>query len=128
MELLVCGAPMEMHHKCTYQDLARRKAYDNQPPIVDGVEEILDTFSKEEQLSYQLLPLRFMWQFLNGLHISPINWVTKPGKKGRFCLDPTSTLLVRVIGLETICNLDPLPTIHRFSILNTGYHPTVSLL
>jgi hypothetical protein len=90
MELLVYGAPLEMHHKCTYQDLARREAYDNHPPIMDAVEEILANFSKEEQLSYQLVLHRFMWWFLNVLNIPPINWVTQPGKKGRFCLDPTS--------------------------------------
>jgi hypothetical protein len=81
MKLLVYGVPLEMHHECTYADLARREAYDNHPPIVDAVDESLANFSKEEQLSYQLLLPRFLWRFIPGLHISPINWVTQTGKK-----------------------------------------------
>jgi hypothetical protein len=46
MDLLRFGAPLEMHHSCTYQDLARREAYDNHPPIVDAIDEILRNFKQ----------------------------------------------------------------------------------
>jgi hypothetical protein len=92
MELLVYGAPLELSLACTFQELAEREAYDNHPPLADALEEVLTMFQKEEQLAYHLLFPRFIWQFLYGLFISPINWVTAPGKEGRFCLDPTTNI------------------------------------
>lgn len=120
MDLLRFGAPLEMHHSCTYQDLARREAYDNHPPIIEAIDEILRNFSKEEQLSYQLLLPRFIWRFINGLHISPINWVTQPGKKGRFCLDPTSHITRSKHTFGN--NLQPRPPPVDPSFISPKYH------
>ena len=87
------GAPIAGHHECAFEDVRRREAYDNHPPLSQVTEEVRKKFSKEERLSYQVALPRFLWRFIYGLFISPITFVVRrPGEEGRICPDPSNKI------------------------------------
>lgn len=55
------GAPIAGHHECAFEDVAKREAYDNHPPLRQVTEEVRKKFAKEERLSYQIALPRFLW-------------------------------------------------------------------
>ena len=63
-----------------------RNSYDNHPAVDDNLDKVEKKFAKEEWRSYHLHYLRFVYEFIPGLVINPIQWVFDKGK-GRICID-----------------------------------------
>ena len=65
-----------------------RDDYDNHPAVSSNEEEVEAKFAKEEWKAYHVHYLRFVYEFIPGLVINPIQWVFDKGK-GRICIDCT---------------------------------------
>ncbi|CAJ1953852.1 unnamed protein product [Cylindrotheca closterium] len=63
-----------------------REEYDNHPAAAANFSKVEEKFAKEEWKAYHLHYLQFVFQFIPGLVINPIQWVFDKGK-GRICID-----------------------------------------
>ncbi len=66
-----------------------RNAYDNHPAVDEAQEKVEEKFAKEEWKAYHIHFLRFLYAFIPGLMINPIQWIFDKGK-GRLCIDCTN--------------------------------------
>ena len=63
-----------------------RDKYDNHPAVTDNLDKIEVKFAKEEWKRYHIHFHRWLYPFIDGLIINPIQWVFDKGK-GRICID-----------------------------------------
>eukprot|EP00980_Cylindrotheca_fusiformis_P016484 scaffold4912_cov113-Cylindrotheca_fusiformis.AAC.1 len=66
-----------------------REKYDNHPAVQQNAQEVHKKFAKEEWKGYHVHFHRFLFVFLRGLILNPIQWVFDKGK-GRICIDCTN--------------------------------------
>mmetsp|Transcript_4851 Transcript_4851/g.11525 ORF Transcript_4851/g.11525 Transcript_4851/m.11525 type:complete len:935 (-) Transcript_4851:1191-3995(-) len=80
------GAPLEAKYTTPMSATILREAYDNHPAVHANAQKVREKFAKEEWKAYHLHYLRFVFDFIPGLVINPIQWVFDKGK-GRICID-----------------------------------------
>jgi len=83
------GAPLKANYVSPYNLPALREQYDNHPAVAGNTEAVETKFAKEEWCCYHLHYHRWLFVFLYGLMINPVQWVFKKGK-GRICIDCTN--------------------------------------
>ena len=80
------GVPLRGQFTTPMTATGLRNSYDNHPAVDDNLDKVEKKFAKEEWRSYHLHYLRFVYEFIPGLVINPIQWVFDKGK-GRICID-----------------------------------------
>ena len=94
-DMITQGAPLRGHFQCSSWAVAQRNIYNNHPAVKENFSEIRKKFGEEEAKSFHILLPRFIWRFINGCHLSFVNWVPprlRPPREGRIIIDPTSHL------------------------------------
>jgi hypothetical protein len=64
-------------------------AYDNHPVVDSNLEQVEAQFAKEEEKSFHIHLPRFLFSFIPGLKLNPIQWALWKGK-GCICIDCTN--------------------------------------
>mgnify|MGYP000010815480 CR=1 FL=1 len=96
--MVTLGSPLAGNFECTFAATAARNLYDNHPNVANADAEVREKIRKEEHLSYHVLLPRWLWRFLEGLQLCPINWhIRREGEEGRVCCDAT-TIIAGVAG------------------------------
>ena len=80
------GAPLRANYTTPMEATILRNDYDNHPAVSANMEKVEEKFAKEEWKAYHIHYLRFVYEFIPGLVINPIQWVFDKGK-GRICID-----------------------------------------
>lgn len=80
------GVPIKAQYTTPMSATILRDEYDNHPAVAANVLKVEEKFAKEEWKAFHIHYLRFVFQFLPGLVINPIQWVFDKGK-GRICID-----------------------------------------
>jgi len=81
------GAPLKaQYHTPVAATLRLRDDYDNHPAVEQNGDAIEEKFAKEEWKTFHVHFLRFVYQFIPGIIINPIQWAFDKGK-GRICID-----------------------------------------
>eukprot|EP00980_Cylindrotheca_fusiformis_P016065 scaffold4737_cov92-Cylindrotheca_fusiformis.AAC.2 len=84
------GVPLQGHFTTPRTATVLRDRYDNHPAVgPQNTAEVHKKFAKEEWNSYHVHFLRFLYVFIYGIVINPIQWVFQKGK-GRICIDCTN--------------------------------------
>ena len=83
------GAPLKANYTTPHSILDKRNTYDNHPAVKENHEKVEAKFAKEEWKSYHIHYHRWLFPFVYGLVINPIQWVFDKGK-GRICIDCTN--------------------------------------
>eukprot|EP00980_Cylindrotheca_fusiformis_P017027 scaffold5212_cov116-Cylindrotheca_fusiformis.AAC.1 len=83
------GAPLKGQYVAPVSVLSLRDDYDNHPAVSQNTEAVRSKFAKEEWNSYHVHFLRFVYVFMYGVILNPIQWVFQKGK-GRICIDCTN--------------------------------------
>eukprot|EP00980_Cylindrotheca_fusiformis_P014329 scaffold3825_cov131-Cylindrotheca_fusiformis.AAC.2 len=83
------GAPLKGQYVAPVSVLRLRDDYDNHPAVSQNTEAVRSKFAKEEWNSYHVHFLRFVYVFMYGIILNPIQWVFQKGK-GRICIDCTN--------------------------------------
>eukprot|EP00980_Cylindrotheca_fusiformis_P013356 scaffold3407_cov100-Cylindrotheca_fusiformis.AAC.2 len=83
------GVPLLGHFTTPRAATVLRDRYDNHPAVGQNTAEVHKKFAKEEWNSYHVHFLRFLYVFIYGIVINPIQWVFQKGK-GRICIDCTN--------------------------------------
>ena len=83
------GVPTKADYVTPYDVPRIRHEYDNHPAVAENMAKVEAKFAKEEWKSYHVHYHRWLFHFLPGLIISPIQWVWDKGK-GRICIDCTN--------------------------------------
>ena len=91
--LATLGAPLQGHFTTSYASVSRRNLRPPSEALLKEADGINEKLRKEEQLSYHVLLPRFLWRFINGLHLCLLTFVFRYGDpKGRLCVDPSTTI------------------------------------
>lgn len=85
------GAPLAGTYECSFESVQHRNVYDNHPGLQEELANVRDKLAKEEAQSFHIALPRFLWQFIEGLHLAPFVWAWRKGK-GRLCVDPSSQI------------------------------------
>ncbi|CAJ1939814.1 unnamed protein product [Cylindrotheca closterium] len=80
------GVPLRGQYTTPMEATLLRNEYDNHPAVGANLAAVEKKFAKEEWNSYHIHYLRFVYEFLPGLVINPIQWVFDKGK-GQICID-----------------------------------------
>ncbi|CAJ1968746.1 unnamed protein product [Cylindrotheca closterium] len=80
------GVPLRGQYTMPMEATLLQNKYDNHPAVGANLDAVENKFAKEEWNSYHIHYLRFVYEFLPGLVINPIQWVFDKGK-GRICID-----------------------------------------
>ncbi|CAJ1934082.1 unnamed protein product [Cylindrotheca closterium] len=80
------GVPLRGQFTTPMTATCLQNSYDNHPAVDENFDKVEKKFAKEEWQSYHLHYLRFVYEFIPGLVINPIQWVFDKGK-GRICID-----------------------------------------
>ena len=80
------GVPLRGNFETPSAALPVRNAYDNHPAVHENLDEIEKKFAKEEWRNYHIHYKRFVYDYIPGLVINPIQWAFDKGK-GRICID-----------------------------------------
>eukprot|EP00980_Cylindrotheca_fusiformis_P008874 scaffold1899_cov112-Cylindrotheca_fusiformis.AAC.1 len=83
------GAPLKGQYVSPVSVLSLRDEYDNHPAVSLNTDAVRSKFAKEEWNSYHVHFLRFVYVFMYGIILNPIQWVFQKGK-GRICIDCTN--------------------------------------
>eukprot|EP00980_Cylindrotheca_fusiformis_P003813 scaffold843_cov88-Cylindrotheca_fusiformis.AAC.2 len=83
------GAPLKGQYVAPVSALRLRDDYDNHPAVSQNTDAVRAKFAKEEWNSYHVHFLRFVYVFMYGVILNPIQWVFQKGK-GRICIDCTN--------------------------------------
>eukprot|EP00980_Cylindrotheca_fusiformis_P023565 scaffold10614_cov121-Cylindrotheca_fusiformis.AAC.1 len=83
------GVPLTGHFTTPMRATKLRERYDNHPAVSQNTAEVHKKFAKEEWNSYHVHFLRFLYVFIYGIVLNPIQWVFQKGK-GRICIDCTN--------------------------------------
>ncbi len=90
------GVPLTSHFQCQFASIAQCNLYDNHlaiktPEVSNAVHK---KFIKEEDLSYNVVFLHWIWQFIHGLFLSPLTFVLPKyvGGMGCICVNGTNTI------------------------------------
>ena len=83
------GVPLAGTYECSFQAVRERNLYNNHSNLQAVLPEVREKLAKEEAQSFHLALPRFLWRFIDGLHLSPIVWNIRKGK-GCMCVDPSS--------------------------------------
>eukprot|EP00980_Cylindrotheca_fusiformis_P018620 scaffold6176_cov173-Cylindrotheca_fusiformis.AAC.4 len=83
------GAPLKGQYVAPVSVLRLRDDYDNHPAVSQNTDAVRSKFAKEEWNSYHVHFLRFVYVFMYGVILNPIQWVFQKGK-GRICIDCTN--------------------------------------
>ena len=87
------GAPLKGHFSTSCANVSRRNLKPPSTALLKEAPALHEKLRKEEQLSYHVLLPRFLWRFINGLHLCLLNFVFRCGDpKGRLCVDPSTTI------------------------------------
>ena len=91
--LATLGAPLQGNFTTSYASVSRRNLRPPSEALLKEADGINEKLRKEEQLSYHVLLPRFLWRFINGLHLCLLTFVFRYGDpKGRLCVDPSTTI------------------------------------
>jgi hypothetical protein len=66
-----------------------RETYNNHPAVNQNTDQVATKFAKEEWKGYHVHFLQFLYSYLYGLILNPLQWVFDKGK-GRICVDCTN--------------------------------------
>jgi hypothetical protein len=95
-KLVTQGVPLVGHYVSSYKHTAQRNLYHNHDglQLPEPAKRFEEQLRIEEQKSYHNLLPRWLWRFLPGLCISPINFLAPKysGDLGRIAVDPTTKL------------------------------------
>ena len=80
------GVPLKAAYTTPYYIPAIRDAYDNHPAVAENEAKVEAKFAKEEWKAYHIHYHRWLFCFIYGIIINPIQWVWDKGK-GRICID-----------------------------------------
>lgn len=83
------GVPLKADYVTPHIVPKIRDAYNNHPAVADNMAKVEAKFAKEEWKCYHLHYHRWLFPFIPGLIIAPIQWVFDKGK-GRICIDCTN--------------------------------------
>jgi len=87
------GVPLAGDYCCSFESVRARNRYDNHPGLSEVLEEVREKIAKEEAQSFHIALPRFLWRFLQGIHLAALVWALRKGK-GRLCVDPSSLISV----------------------------------
>jgi hypothetical protein len=83
------GVPLRGHFETPMATSCLRDTYNNHPAVNDNTDQVAKKFAKEEWKGYHVHFLRFLYSYLYGLILNPLQWVFDKGK-GRICVDCTN--------------------------------------
>ena len=83
------GVPLKANFVISHNVPAIRDEYNNHPAVAANLSKVEQKFAKEEWKRYHIHYQRWLYPFIYGLIISPIQWVFDKGK-GRICIDCTN--------------------------------------
>ena len=84
------GVPLKGTFITPMKATEQRDAYDNHPAVSTNSDKVRNKFAKEEGKSFHIHFLRFVYVFIYGIIINPIQWAFDKGK-GRICIDCTKS-------------------------------------
>jgi len=95
-QAMTLGIPLTGHFQCQFASVAQCNLYDNHltiktPAVSDTVRK---TFIKEEDLSYNVVFLCWIWRFIHGLFLNPLTFVLPKyeGDMGHICVDGMNSI------------------------------------
>ena len=102
------GAPLQGDFVTTYDCVTAQNLRPPSRNLLKEAASLTDKLRKEEQLSCHILLPRFLWRFINGLHLCLLQFVFRHGDpKGRLCVDPSTQLNPTDAGNATCKSAHP---------------------
>jgi hypothetical protein len=83
------GVPLRGHFDTPMHTSCLRETYNNHPAVTENADQVSIKFAKEEWKGYHVHFLRFLFAYIYGLILNPLQWVFDKGK-GRICVDCTN--------------------------------------
>eukprot|EP00980_Cylindrotheca_fusiformis_P020539 scaffold7616_cov169-Cylindrotheca_fusiformis.AAC.1 len=116
------GVPLKGTYDTPMAATIEREQYDNHPAVQQNSEEVHKKFAKEEWKGYHVHFQRFVFVFIRGLILNPIQWVFDKGK-GRICIDCTNGPVEEgsanyYIPKPSADNMEECPPVYYQSALN----------
>ena len=88
-EAVTQGVPLAGKFNTPMTETIQQNAYNNYPAVESNQNIVETKFAKEEWRSYHIHFFRFLFHFIYGIIINPIQWAFDKGK-GRICVDCTN--------------------------------------